>query len=100
MSSASAPISLFDDSDEAHGHGKILSGGMIGEIALAIVVDRAHLRVTEVFVERCASDLGAAGWCARCNTSAQVWPAEAGPNSANANSMKRLSLGMGCLSLG
>ncbi len=35
---------LFDDSDEAHGHGKILGGGMvgthagdmIGEIALAI----------------------------------------------------------------
>jgi hypothetical protein len=27
---------LFDDSPEAHGHGKILGGGMVGEIALAI----------------------------------------------------------------
>jgi hypothetical protein len=27
---------LFDDSPEAHGHGKILGGGMIGEVALAI----------------------------------------------------------------
>ncbi len=27
---------LFDDSSEAHGHGKILVGDMIGEIALAI----------------------------------------------------------------
>ena len=27
---------LFDDSPEAHGHGKILGCGMIGEIALAI----------------------------------------------------------------
>jgi pyruvate/2-oxoglutarate dehydrogenase complex dihydrolipoamide dehydrogenase (E3) component len=27
---------LFDDSPEAHGHAKILGGGMVGEIALVI----------------------------------------------------------------
>jgi dihydrolipoamide dehydrogenase len=27
---------LFDDSPEAHGHGKFLGGGMVGEVALAI----------------------------------------------------------------